>query len=308
MLDLQADALLKQAAEQGAPDFADLPPVQCRAFFKDFIATVDAPLADVQVTNQSIAGPGGEVALRIFTPKHGPSIKPVLMYFHGGGWVIGGLDEYQGVCSQLAQQSGCVVVSVDYRLAPEHPFPAPVEDCYAALEWVADNAAGLGVDASRLAVCGDSAGGNLATVMALFSRENEGPKIAYQALLYPATAVEDGRFDSYLENAEGYFLTKRTMKYFVDHYQPDLSDYRAAPLNAEDLSGLPPALVIVAGYDPLRDEGKAYAQRMMQAGVPVVLTEYAGMIHGFFSMSAVLDASRQAVSQVATAVRSALAV
>ncbi len=305
MLDLQADALLKQAAEQGAPDFADLPPEQCRAFFKDFIVTVDTPPADVDVRDQNIPGPAGDLPVRVYTPKDGSTPRPVLVFYHGGGWVIGGLDEYNGVCSALAYKSGCVVVSVDYRLAPEHPFPAAVEDCYAALEWVAANADELGADASRIAVSGDSAGGNLATVVTLLARDNNGPKITFQALIYPATGLKVGRFDSYRVNGEGLFLTTRTMEYFGGHYQPDMTDFRAVPLDAKDLSGLPPALILVAGYDPLRDEGKAYAKRLMESGVPVVLTEYAGMIHGFFSMSGVLDAGKQAVNQLAGAVRDA---
>ena len=306
MLDLQADALLKQAAEQGAPDFADLPPEECRAFFKDFITTVDAPPADVEVKDMAIPGPGGELPIRVYEPKGVSAPKPVLMYYHGGGWVIGGLDEYHGACSNLAEQSGCVVVLVDYRLAPEHPFPAAIDDCYAALEWVSANAKEINGDASRIAVSGDSAGGNISTVIALLARDKKGPKIKFQALIYPAVALNAERFESYKSNGEGLFLTTRTMDYFAGHYQPDLSDFRAVPLDAKDLSGLPPALVLVAGYDPLRDEGKAYAEKLMQAGVPVVLTEYAGMIHGFFSMSGALDAGKQAVSQVATAVRSAL--
>lgn len=306
MLDLQAEALLKQAAEQGAPDFADLPPEQCRAFFKDFVATVDAPQADVNIINKTIPGPGGDLPLRIYQPSGGAAAKPLLIFYHGGGWVIGGLDEYAGVCSNLAAKSGCVVVAVDYRLAPEHPFPAAVDDCYATLEWVAANAADLGADASRIAVSGDSAGGNLAAVVSLLARDNNGPKISYQALIYPAVALDASRFESYKENGEGLFLTTRTMDYFGNHYQPDLADFRAVPLNARDLAGLPPALVLVAGYDPLRDEGKAYATRLMQAGVPTVLTEYTGMIHGFFSMSGVMDAGKQALNQVAGALRDAL--
>jgi len=306
MLDLQADALLKQAAEQGAPDIADLPPEQCREFFKDFIVSVDAKPADIQIDNQTIPGPASNLDIRIYTPNQGSNKKPVLIYYHGGGWVIGGLDAYEGVCSSLATKSGCIVVAVDYRLAPEHVFPAAVDDCYATLEWVAANAASFGADASRLAVGGDSAGGCLATAIAIMARDNNGPKIAYQALIYPAVGLDPDRFGSYKENAEGYFLTQRSMDYFLEHYRPDITDARAAPINADNLAGLPPALVIVAGYDPLRDEGKAYANRLMQAGVSCVLTEYSGMIHGFFSMSGALDAGKQAVNQVAGAVQDAL--
>lgn len=307
MLDIQAEALLKQAAAQGAPDFADLPPAECRAFFKDFIATVDAPpSSDVSTQDKTIPGPGGDLTIRIYQPAGGASTKPVLIYYHGGGWVIGGLDEYDGVCSNLAAKSGCVVVAVDYRLAPEHVFPAAIEDCYATLEWVAANASDIGADGARIAVAGDSAGGSMAAAVTLMARDNNGPKIAYQALIYPAVGLDSSRFDSYKENGEGYFLTQASMDYFGQHYQPDLKDMRAAPLNANDVSGLPPATVIVAGYDPLRDEGKAYAHKLIAAGVPTVLNVYDGMIHGFFSMSGVFDAAKQAVNQVAGAVRDAL--
>lgn len=307
MLDLQAQGLLKHAAEQGAPDFADLPPVECRAFFKNFVATVDAPVpAGVTIEDKTIAGPGGDLAIRIYQPGGGAGTKPVLIYYHGGGWVVGGLDEYQGVCSNLAAKSGCVVVAVDYRLAPEHKFPAAVDDCYAVLEWVAVNAGDIGADAARIAVAGDSAGGSLATVIALLARDNDGPEISYQALIYPAVGLDASQFDSYKENGEGYFLTLASMAYFGKHYQPDPRDMRGSPLNVGDVSGLPPATVIVAGYDPLRDEGKAYADKLMAAGVPTVLTEYTGMIHGFISMSGVLDGGKQALNQVAGVVREAL--
>lgn len=309
MLDLQARALLEQAAAQGAPDFADLSPAECRAFFREFLKTVDKPVpASVTVEDRSLPGPeGGELGLRLYRPQGAGAALPVLLYFHGGGWVIGGLDEYQGVCGNLAAKSGCLVVSVDYRLAPEHPFPAAVDDCYAALEWVAEHAAELGADPARIAVAGDSAGGNLATVVALLARDRNGPALRYQALIYPAVALTTEGYDSYRRNGEGYFLTNRAMAYFGEHYRPDLSDVRATPLSADSLEGLPPALVLVAGYDPLRDEGVDYAGRLMSAGVPVVLSEYPGMIHGFFSMSAVCDAGGQAVAQVAAAVESALA-
>lgn len=308
MLDLQARALLEQAAAQGAPDFADLPPAECRAFFREFVKTVDAPVpAGVTTSDRTIAGPeGNELTIRSYRPEGGDGALPVLFYIHGGGWVIGGLDEYDGVCGNLADQSGCLVVAVDYRLAPEYPFPAAPEDCYATLLWLADNAGEIGGDASRIAVAGDSAGGNMATVMTLLARDRNGPALRYQALIYPAVALRTEGYDSYRTNAEGYFLTTRSMGYFGQHYAPDLSDYRAAPVDA-DLSGLPPACVLVAGYDPLHDEGVDYARKLMAAGVPTVLSEYSGMIHGFISMSAAFDAGRQAVAQVAAAVRGAMA-
>lgn len=308
MIDHQLQALMKQAAASGAPDFADLPPTECRAFFKEFITAVDAPHADVIVTDRTIAGPGGELPLRILQPK-GQGKAPLLLYFHGGGWVIGGPDEYQGMTSNLCEQSGCVVVVPDYRLAPEHPFPAAVEDCYAALEWAAEHAAEIGADPDRIAVAGDSAGGNLATVCALLARDGNGPKISFQGLVYPVTSDMKGDYPSYRKHGEGHLLTARSMAYFKRHYlgaDTEVTDFRAAPMLANDLSGLPPALVMVAGFDPLHDEGIAYAEKMGAAGVHVMVSEYPTLAHAFISMSGAIDCARLCVSQLATAVRNSL--
>lgn len=302
MLDPQARALLAQLESQSAPDLADLAPEECRAFFGQLVASVDAPQADVDVQDHQ----AGHITVRVYKPRNAAPDLPAVVYYHGGGWVIGSLDDYHGVCSQLCAKSGCAVVSVDYRLAPEHPFPAAVDDAFHALEWLTGHAAELGLDKTRLAVAGDSAGGNLAAVVCLLARDRGGPAICFQALIYPAVAIVSDDYDSFRNNGEGYFLTARSMRYFGSHYQPDPADPRAAPLHAETLEDLPPALVLVAGYDPLRDEGVAYANRLIEAGVPAVLTEYSGMIHGFFNMAGVMDAAGQAHDQVAGALRAAL--
>jgi acetyl esterase len=234
---------------------------------------------------------------------------PGIVYFHGGGFVIGNLDSHDGTCRALANASGCAVVSVDYRLAPEHRFPAAPEDCYAALRFVAERGAELGIDARRLAVAGDSAGGNLAAVTALLARERRGPDVRFQLLVYP---VADHAFDtpSYRDNAEGYFLSAAMMRWFWGHYleRPEQGDDPlASPLRAKDLAGLPPALVITAEYDPLRDEGEAYAARLKQAGVAAELLRYDGQIHGFFSLFDALDDGRAAVERAGAALRAALA-
>lgn len=310
MIDLQLQALLKQAAEQGTPDFADLPPAECRQFFRDFLAMVDAPPPDsVTFEDRTIPGPGGDLPIRVYRPKNADGSCPVLLYLHGGGWVLGGLDEYHGVCSNLSAKTGCAVVAVDYRLAPEHRFPAAIDDCYAALEWIAANASEIGADASRIAVAGDSAGGTMASVLTLMARDQGGPEIKLQVLVYPGASPRSSGYPSYEQYGEGYLLTTRSMRWFREHYlgrEEPFDDFRAAPLLADNLGGLPPALVLIGTYDPLRDEGIDYAEKMLAAGTQVVVTEYTGMMHGFFSMSGVLDAAKQAMDQVAGAVRDAL--
>jgi acetyl esterase len=256
-----------------------------------------------------IPGPGGEIPVRIYRPSDDDRL-PALVYFHGGGWVLGNLDSHDATCRLLTNGAQCVVISVDYRLAPEHKFPAAADDAYAATTWVAENAAPLGIDPRRIAVGGDSAGGNLAAAVTLMAKEQGEPSIAYQVLIYPVT---NHSFDttSYETNAEGYMLTRRSMIWFWNHYLAEPADGQnayASPLQADDLGGLPPALVITAEFDPLRDEGAAYAERLKQAGVPVKYTDYPGMIHGFFGMSLMLDTAKQAVSDVCGEVRSAFAV
>ncbi len=233
----------------------------------------------------------------------------MLVFFHGGGWVIGDLETPDGTCRALANRAGCVVVSVDYRLAPENKFPAAPQDTYAATQWVAANAASIHVDPARIAVGGDSAGGNLAAVTAQMARDRGGPRLVFQLLVYP---VIDGACDtaSYRDNAEGYLLTKDMMRWFWNHYVRDAEDLFnpiASPLRARSLKGLPPALVQTAEFDPLRDEGEAYAAQLKQAGVPVRLTRYNGMIHGFFGMASVMDRAKTAIDEAGAALRSAFA-
>jgi acetyl esterase len=231
------------------------------------------------------------------------------VFFHGGGWVVGDLDTHDSPCRQLAKKAGCVVVSVDYRLAPEHKFPAAVEDGYAATQWVATHAPQVGIDPQRLAVGGDSAGGNLAAVMAQLARDKEGPALVLQLLIYPAV---DGAmsFPSVQENGQGYLLTQDSINYYYNHYVPVGIDRRhvlLSPFYAARFTGLPPAHVITAEFDPLRDEGEAYAKKLQDAGVPVTCTRYEGMIHAFFSLEGILDQGKKAIDEAATALRVAFA-
>jgi acetyl esterase len=298
-LDPQARLVLDQLEAVGFPDLSSLDPVAARALAG---ADPSAPVEEVaRVENRSVPGPDGEVPIRIYTP-HASGRLPALVYFHGGGWVICSLDTHDGICRRLANAASCIVVSVDYRLAPEHRFPAAPDDCFAATRWVAANASELGADPERIAVGGDSAGGNLAAVVALMARDRGGPSLRHQLLVYPIT---DRALDSasYSENAEGYLLTRAMMKWFWGHYLPRESERLApyaSPLQAKDLGGLPSAHVITAQYDPLRDEGEAYAARLRDAGVPTKHSAYAGMMHGFFSMGDAIDVAQQAVEEAAS--------
>lgn len=310
MLDIQLKGMLAAVAASGAPNLGDLPPPAAREMYRQILASGDLPPADVTSADRSIAGPGGDLPLRIYTPKDkaaGPC--GVVLFSHGGGFALGDIAMYDSVCRTLCLEGGCIVVSVGYRLAPEHPFPAAVEDCYAALVWVAAHAAELGGDAERIAVCGDSAGGNLSAVLALLARA-KGPKIRYQVLIYPVTSAKPGDMRSHTEFGKGYVLTTTDMHAFNRHYfgeSGNATDFRGAPLLADDLSGLPPTLVMVGAYDLLHDDGVAYAEALMAAGVPTTLIEYAGLSHGFINMAGFLTAGRLALSQVASALRLALA-
>jgi acetyl esterase len=240
----------------------------------------------------------------VYTPES-LAPRPALLYFHGGGWVVCSLDTHDVVCSALAHRSGAVVIAVDYRLAPEHKFPAAVIDSYAATLWVAANAEKLGVDPKRISVGGDSAGGNLAAVLSLKSRDENGPAIALQVMVYPVTDLSSFATSSYEEFGEDHYLTKKEMEWFRDHYLRDMDDARdphASPLLAKDLTRLPPALIITAECDPLCSEGEAYAKRLRQAGVAVTYTCYPGMIHPFFSLSGAIPQAFDALQQVANTV------
>lgn len=259
----------------------------------------------VEAVEDRLVGVPEAVPVRIYRPSAGSAL-PVLVYFHGGGWVMGGLDSHDATCRQLAVDVGCVVVSVDYRLAPEHPFPAAVVDAMAVTSWVAEHASEIAGDPSRMAVAGDSAGGNLAAVVAQLSHDDALP-LVFQLLIYP---VIDRRLDrpSMIENATGCLLERSDMEWFWSLYDPDgaaAKDRRAIPLEAPDLRGLPPALVITAEHDPLRDEGEEYGARLDAAGVAVTVTRYSGVFHGFFGMHGLLDAATAAMAEAAGALRSA---
>lgn len=305
-LDPQARAILDRMMELGDLSVNEMTVREARQGAAA-MASMQGPTEPVaSVEDRILSGPGGDLPVRIYAP-FGKGPFPILMYFHGGGWVIGDIESSDKLCRNFANAAGCIVVSVDYRLAPEHPFPAAAEDAYYATLWAATHAFSFGGDESRIAVSGDSAGGNLAAVVALIARDRQKPALCFQLLIYPVT---DAACDtpSYSDNAEGYFLTKAAMLWFWNHYvqkERDRSHPHASPLRAENLEGLPPALVITAEFDPLRDEGERYAERLGAAGIPVQLKRYDGMIHGFFTMSAQLDQGKTAMKQSAAALRAA---
>jgi len=279
----EAEQLLAALAQAGVQPFEESTVPVARATARGFIDMQGEAVELGSVRDRTVPGPAGEIPVRVYTPGGGDAL-PVIVYFHGGGWVIGDLEVPDKPCRTLAKAAGAVVVSVDYRLGPEHRYPAAFDDCYAATAWVAEHAEDVGADAGKLAVAGESAGGNLATAVALAARERGGPSIGAQLLVYPVT---DFNFDtaSYDENADGYLLTKGSMQWFWAHYlgAQDLGqDPYACPARAESLAGLPPAYVATAEYDPLRDEGEAYAAALRSAGVPVTARRFDGMMHGFF--------------------------
>jgi acetyl esterase len=258
------------------------------------------PPALPSVVDRAIPGPGGALPVRIYRPVAGGTL-PVIVYFHGGGWFMGGIATHDVIARKLSRASGAVVVSVDYRLAPEHPFPAAVDDAYAAVAWVSAHAAEIGGDPSHLAVAGDSAGGTLAAVACLLGRDRGGPSIAAQALVYPA--MDQSRFDtpSHRAFAEGYYLTRGYLETFRGYYLPrpeDWSSPLASPILAPSLAGLPPAIVITAEFDPLRDEGEAYAARLRDAGVPALVKRYRGILHGFLAMDRIFPQADRALRLV----------
>lgn len=311
MLDLQLAAMMKAAHDAGMPDLCDLPPAPCRELYRQICAAADRAPADVTVMDREVpAGTLPAIPLRIYTPKAaGP--HGIVVYCHGGGYVLGDIAAYDKVCRQLCEDSGAVVVSVGYRLAPEHPLPAAVDDAWAALVWAAEHARSLGADPARLAVAGDSAGAVLASVVTLLARDAGGPAIRFQALLYPpAAGGHDGDYPSRTLHAAGPTLTLRTMGYFNAHAFGPLgraADFRGAPLLAPSLAGLPPALLVLAGHDPLRDEALAFGNALLAAGTPAQVVEWHGLAHGFIVMAGGVAAARQAQRQFGLALRDALA-
>ena len=312
MLHPHARALLDLMVERNVPPTHTLTPAQARQMYLERRSYTQpnakdlAEVRDLQVPAGS--GPHGAIPLRLYKPSVA-EVLPVLVYYHGGGWVIGDLDTHDVLCRELAHLSGCAVVAVDYRMGPEYRFPAAVDDCFAATRWVRQNAQTLGLDADRMAVGGDSAGGNLAAVVSLLSRDAGDLPIRYQLLIYPATDMRQ-LTASIQSNGQGYMLTKDTMDYFQGHYIDDktaFSDWRASPLLAASHANLPPALVLTAGFDPLRDEGIAYAQKMTEAGSHSTHISFERQIHGFITMGRVNAESNVAVRMCASELRAALA-
>ena len=305
-LDSQIAAVLQQFSDVPEPDYSQLDAVQYRQFSDNLLPVIPGePM--IEVRNLRVAGAAGELDARLYRPLEQDNL-PLLVFFHGGGFVIGTLDTHDNLCRSLASQTGAVVVSVAYRLAPESPFPAAPLDCYAATCWLVEHAGELGIDASRLALAGDSAGGNLALAVSRLAAQRQGPKISYQCLFYPVT---DARRDSasYQTFDEGYLLSAAMMGWFWQQYLESAGqgdDPLASPLRADGLAALPPTTLISAEFDPLRDEGEAFAQRLRQAGVPVRMQRCEGMIHGFISMAPFVERAAQVLSEAAADLRRAL--
>jgi acetyl esterase len=311
-LDPQARAVLERIARANLPPYPELDPAAVRELYRETRGRLGAAPPEVART-ESLRAPGaaGEIPIRLYRPLGSPADErfPALVYFHGGGWTFGDLDTHDVVCRELANLARCAVASVDYRLAPEHKFPAAVEDAVAATRWVARAAEALALDPRRIAVGGDSAGGNLAAVVALAARDQGGPRLAMQVLIYPATDMAaDTR--SHGEFADGYVLTRDAILWSRGNYlrsPDDVADWRASPLRARDHSRLPPAYVVTCGFDPLRDEGRAYAERLRTAGVPVTYECFEGMVHGFVTMGGVIAAAHHALYRCAQGLREAFA-
>jgi acetyl esterase len=307
-LDPQMKAILDQAAAAGAQPFHTMTPAQARAAIDSmFQAFRGQPKEVAKSEDRKVPGPAGEIPVRIYTPV-GSGPFGALVYFHGGGWVIGNIETHDVTCRDLTQGTPCVTVSVDYRLAPEHKFPAGPEDCYAATKWVADNARSLNVDPNRIAVGGDSAGGNLAAAISLMARDRGGPKLAYQLLIYPAIDSADETPSHREFTKDGYILSRADMEWFWGYYlaDKDRTNPYACPSRAKSLAGLPPAFVLTAEFDPLRDEGEAYGQELRKAGVAVAAKRYDGVCHGFVSMASLLDAGKRAIAECCSELRGAI--
>lgn len=304
-LDPQMKTILDKIAAAGNPPFHKLTPAAAREFLRTR-PPMGAPEPVAHVEDRGVPGPAGQIPIRIYRPE-ASAAAPAVVFFHGGGWVVGDIEMTDPVCRILTNAARCVTVSVDYRLAPEHRFPAGPEDCYAAARWAAENAGAIGADPARIAVAGTSAGASLATAVALMARDRGGPRLSYQVLWYPATdaGMDTPSHRSYATDSY-YVLSRADMEWFWSHYlssERDKANPYCAPAAAKDLGGLPPALVITAEYDPLRDEAEEYAARLKRAGVATRCTRYEGVTHGFVGMAQILGKGRQAIEEAAAALR-----
>jgi acetyl esterase len=304
VLDADAAAVFAAFQEAGRPPYETVSPAEARELYLGGRAVTNPePPELLSVAPLTIPSPAGSMPARIYTPKtlrKAGGLAPALVFFHGGGWVIGDLDSHDVVCRKLAHEAELLVISVDYRLAPEHKFPAAVDDAIAATKWIAENAKQLGIDAARLTVGGDSAGGNLAAVVALAARDGSGPQIAGQVLIYPATDFAMTH-PSHREPETSILLTHSVIKWFCSHYlrgAGDIDNWKASPARATTLAGLPPAYLLTAGADPLRDEGDEYAKRLKEAGVAVTCRHFPGQFHGFFTMGKLLQQANVAASDI----------
>jgi acetyl esterase len=310
-LDPDAETLLAMMREAGRPPMETLTPEEARQAFKAGRSVVQPDPQDVaEVRDMSCPGPHGPIKLRAYRPigTKADEVLPALVYYHGGGWLLGDLDSHDVACRHYANAAKCRVVSVDYRMAPEYKFPAAVDDSAAATGWVIAQADALGIDRKRVAVGGDSAGGNLAAVMALMARDGDLPSLVFQLLVYPVTDL-GMTHESYRRVTEGVPLTAKTMDWFIDHYlhgPKDRADWRASPLRAADLSGVAPALVLTASYDPLCDEGVAYAERLEREGVHVVHLHFSDQLHGFVGQGRIIRAGTMALDMMAAALKKVL--
>ena len=303
-LDPQAREVMNYLTDLNLPPIDRISPSEARRQYRDVRAALRPPAPDLFEVRDLVAGvTAAAISLRLYRPAEG--VLPALVYFHGGGWVVGDLDTHDVVCRQIAMQAHAVVIAVDYRLAPEHPFPAAVEDAWSATTWIAAHAAELGIDPKRIAVGGDSAGGGLTAVVALMARDSSKLRLTLQVLVYPVTDLR-AESASYSKYAEGYFLTRAAMQWYIAQYAPTpraIEDWRASPLRAPWVHGVAPALIIAAELDPVCDEGEAYGRRLQGARVPVEYHRLDGMIHGFLTMGGRIDAANRAVSIIADGLR-----
>jgi acetyl esterase len=308
-LDPLVKAFLDKAAAIPRPKAWEVPPIVARQSFAGMMQLTGPKDVGVgRIENLTIPGPGGDLRARVYAPVAAVGLQPTLVYFHGGGFVAGGLESHDGLCRLFAAEGGFKVIAVDYRLAPEHPWPAAVDDAWAAFQWVEANAADLGVDGGRIAIGGDSAGATLSAIITQLAKAKTKPKIAYQMLLFPGTQV-GAETSSLHEFAVGYFLERKAIEYFNSLYLPagtDRNSPKVSPLRAKDFSGLPPAYVMLGGYDPLHDEGLAYAEKLKAAGGQVTIADYAGMVHCFIYLQTILPQAHEAVAEAAKAVKRAL--